>query len=277
MPVTIPADGAWPSYRSQAASAFSSRNAEPGSTSRSMRSRAGQLAARAMALDRRLAAARRDERRSVAELGDELRPCALRGARTSRRGRRGRRGRSCGLQRDEDRARCHLVADADVDRADGCRRTGAVTTCSIFIASSTTSGWCDATASPASTRTSITFPGIGAVMRPSPPAPALPRAGGLVDVQRREGRGRREVEPPRAVPRARRGLERRGRERRIPRQEVGRDVASRGTRGARRASGGRAGSSSPPRRSSRRAPRRAARAPRRGRRRGRSASRSSAS
>src|SRR5882672_7304322 len=39
-PVTIPAAGAWPSYSSQAASAFSSRNAAPGSTRRSMRSRA---------------------------------------------------------------------------------------------------------------------------------------------------------------------------------------------------------------------------------------------
>src|SRR5712691_1285984 len=40
IPVTMPAAGAWPSYSSQAASAFSSRNAAPGSTRRSMRSRA---------------------------------------------------------------------------------------------------------------------------------------------------------------------------------------------------------------------------------------------
>ena len=40
MPVTMPALGAWPSYSSQAASAFSSRNAAPGSTRRSIRSRA---------------------------------------------------------------------------------------------------------------------------------------------------------------------------------------------------------------------------------------------
>ena len=43
MPVTIPALGAPPSYSSQAASAFSSRKAVPGSTSRSTRSRAGSL------------------------------------------------------------------------------------------------------------------------------------------------------------------------------------------------------------------------------------------
>ena len=40
MPVTIPALGASPSYISHAASAFSSRNVPPGSTSRSIRSRA---------------------------------------------------------------------------------------------------------------------------------------------------------------------------------------------------------------------------------------------
>src|SRR5712691_5105479 len=40
IPVTMPPAGAWPSYSSQAASAFSSRNAAPGSTRRSMRSRA---------------------------------------------------------------------------------------------------------------------------------------------------------------------------------------------------------------------------------------------
>src|SRR6266566_575008 len=40
IPVTMPAAGAWPSYSSQAASAFSSRNAAPESTRRSMRSRA---------------------------------------------------------------------------------------------------------------------------------------------------------------------------------------------------------------------------------------------
>src|SRR6266581_151865 len=40
IPVTMPAAGAWPSYSSQAASAFSSRNAALGSTRRSMRSRA---------------------------------------------------------------------------------------------------------------------------------------------------------------------------------------------------------------------------------------------
>src|SRR4051812_12610707 len=40
MPVTMPAAGACPSYMSQAARAFSSRNAPPGSTRRSMRSRA---------------------------------------------------------------------------------------------------------------------------------------------------------------------------------------------------------------------------------------------
>src|SRR3989475_1273560 len=40
IPVTMPAAGAWPSYSSQAAGAFSSRNAAPGSTGRSMRSRA---------------------------------------------------------------------------------------------------------------------------------------------------------------------------------------------------------------------------------------------
>jgi len=38
-------------------------------------------------------------------------------------------------------------------------------------------GWCDATESPGSTRTSSTLPGIGAVTRPSPPAaPAAPAA-----------------------------------------------------------------------------------------------------
>src|SRR5262245_37758825 len=40
IPVTTPAEGAAPSYTSHAARAFSSRNVEPGSTSRSMRSRA---------------------------------------------------------------------------------------------------------------------------------------------------------------------------------------------------------------------------------------------
>src|SRR5581483_2268611 len=43
IPVTIPADGAWPSYTSQAASADSSRKALPGSTRRSTRSRAVSL------------------------------------------------------------------------------------------------------------------------------------------------------------------------------------------------------------------------------------------
>src|SRR5919201_4024776 len=43
MPVTIPAAGAWPSYRSHAARAESSRRAESGSTSRSIRSRAVSL------------------------------------------------------------------------------------------------------------------------------------------------------------------------------------------------------------------------------------------
>ncbi len=49
-----------------------------------------------------------------------------------------------------------------------------MTTCSIFIASSTTSGWCEATRSPSATRTSSTVPGIGAVTRPSAPAEAPP-------------------------------------------------------------------------------------------------------
>ena len=43
IPVTMPAPGACPSYMSHAASAFSSRNAESGSISRSIRSRAVSL------------------------------------------------------------------------------------------------------------------------------------------------------------------------------------------------------------------------------------------
>src|SRR5262249_24439520 len=43
IPVTMPADGACPSYMSQAARAPSSRNALPGSSRRSTRSRAGSL------------------------------------------------------------------------------------------------------------------------------------------------------------------------------------------------------------------------------------------
>ena len=43
MPVTIPAPGASPSYRPSAACALSSRNALPGSISRSIRSRTGSL------------------------------------------------------------------------------------------------------------------------------------------------------------------------------------------------------------------------------------------
>src|SRR5574337_1238285 len=57
-PVTIPALGASPSYSSQAASAFSSRNELPGSTSRSIRARAVILA--------------RDLGRPLAQLGDEF-------------------------------------------------------------------------------------------------------------------------------------------------------------------------------------------------------------
>ena len=71
MPVTIPADGAAPSYSSQAASAFSSRNAVPG-IEQPVDALAGrQLAARAVALDGLLAAAARHERRALAQLGDE--------------------------------------------------------------------------------------------------------------------------------------------------------------------------------------------------------------
>ena len=56
---------------SQAASAFSSRNAEPGSTRRSIRSRAGSFPRERCRSTRLLAAARRDLRRALAQLGDE--------------------------------------------------------------------------------------------------------------------------------------------------------------------------------------------------------------
>ena len=68
----MPALGAPPSYSSQAASAFSSRKAVPGSTSRSIRSRAGSLPRERCRSDRLLAAAARDLRRPLAQLGDEL-------------------------------------------------------------------------------------------------------------------------------------------------------------------------------------------------------------
>ena len=71
IPVTIPADGAWPSY------------SVPGGERRELEERGvrvdepvdplarGQLPARAVALDRALAAAARDQGRALAQLGDE--------------------------------------------------------------------------------------------------------------------------------------------------------------------------------------------------------------
>ena len=82
----------------------------------------GQLAARAVPLDRCLAAARRDERGAVAQLGDERLHRRRPPARTCRRARRWCRAPSCGLQRDEDGTRRDPVADADVDRPDARRR-----------------------------------------------------------------------------------------------------------------------------------------------------------
>ena len=93
-----------------------------------------------------------------------------------------REDRHAGLQLTSSAPGRHLVADAR-RRPSGRRASyGAETTCSIFIASSTTSGWCDSTCSPAATRTSITLPGIGAVTRPSPP-PAPPVRAAAVDLR----------------------------------------------------------------------------------------------
>ena len=71
MPVTIPADGASPSYMSQAASGDSSRNGEPGSTRRSMRSRASSLPRAGVAGHRLVAAAALDAGQPLAQLGHE--------------------------------------------------------------------------------------------------------------------------------------------------------------------------------------------------------------
>ena len=85
IPVTIPAEGASPSYSSQAASAFSSRNARPGIDEPVDPLPRGQLPARAVPLDGLLAATGRDERRALAELGDEpLHPARRRSNDSSR-------------------------------------------------------------------------------------------------------------------------------------------------------------------------------------------------
>ena len=72
MPVTIPADGAWPSYMSHAARAFSSEESAAGIDESVDPLTRGQFSAAAMAFDRAFAAAARDLRRPLAQLRDEL-------------------------------------------------------------------------------------------------------------------------------------------------------------------------------------------------------------
>ncbi len=71
IPVTMPALGAWPSYSSHAASAFSSRNAVSGSTSRSIRSRAGSLPRERCRSTAVSPPPRATSRGALAQLGDE--------------------------------------------------------------------------------------------------------------------------------------------------------------------------------------------------------------
>ena len=71
IPVTIPADGACPSYSSQAASAPSSRKARARIEQPVDPLPGGQLAARAVALDGLLAAAGGNLGRALPELRDE--------------------------------------------------------------------------------------------------------------------------------------------------------------------------------------------------------------
>ena len=68
----MPAEGASPSYSSQAASALSSRKAVPRVDQPVDPLARGELAAGPVALDRLLAAALRDLRRPLAQLRDEL-------------------------------------------------------------------------------------------------------------------------------------------------------------------------------------------------------------
>src|SRR4029453_5288370 len=120
----------------------------------------GQLAARAVALERPLAAARGDERRALAELRDE-------------RFHPGRPVRERVVAEDVAREDRHPVSSSTSSAPvvtwsptlTSTLRTpppyGAETTCSIFIASSTTSGWWASTSSRAGTPTLLTFPGTG--------------------------------------------------------------------------------------------------------------------
>ena len=196
IPVTIPADGACPSYSSHAARAFSSRNAVPGSTSRSMRSRAGSLPReRCRSTDASPPPAATSAVRSRSSATSASMPPP--GARTCRRVRHWCRARSCGLQRDEDGTRRDSVADADVDRPDA-RVVGRGHDLLHLHRLEHDERLVRRRASPSATRTSITVPGIGAVTRPSAASVcryARPPRPGAAPAPRRSGRLSRQLPP----------------------------------------------------------------------------------
>ena len=82
MPVTMPAAGASPSYRPQAASALSSRKGVPDRSRRSMRSRASSLPRARCRADRLLAAAALDPPRRLRRVRRPALDCGRRSART---------------------------------------------------------------------------------------------------------------------------------------------------------------------------------------------------
>ena len=170
-------------------------------------------------LDRRLLdLRRRDDRRVARQRHRRLgaRPGSrLTGPRSpgppSSRARRARRRRRLG--RLARRARRFTVPS-----------NGELTGISIFIASSTTSGWRARTASPGSTSTRITVPGIGAVTVLSPcDAPGAMRLD--VHVGRRGRRRGRQVESPRTTKRPGGAKQRGRRERGVLGQERCRRVS----------------------------------------------------